>query len=92
MLSPGMALGFSAVALPQLAIETTIEPFDEDRSSWFGTYTYFISEDSLGYFKTGTRLRLNFSAKLDIGIKKITVSDFNSIKLIRKFKLLCLVY
>jgi hypothetical protein len=42
MLSPGMALGFSAVALPQLAIETTIEPFDEEKSSWFGKWTSIL--------------------------------------------------
>jgi len=36
MLSPGMALGFSAVALPQLAEEISMEPFNEDKSSWFG--------------------------------------------------------
>jgi len=38
MLSPGMALGFSAVALPQLAEEISMEPFNEDKSSWFGKY------------------------------------------------------
>jgi hypothetical protein len=37
-----MALGFSAVALPQLAIETTIEPFDEEKSSWFGKWTSIL--------------------------------------------------
>ncbi|XP_059474208.1 solute carrier family 2, facilitated glucose transporter member 8-like isoform X2 [Neocloeon triangulifer] len=40
MLSPGMALGFSAVALPQLTVEgipNKIDPFNENIASWFAS-------------------------------------------------------
>ncbi|XP_065331408.1 facilitated trehalose transporter Tret1-2 homolog isoform X1 [Cloeon dipterum] len=40
MLSPGMALGFSAVALPtldELGIPGKVEPFDENTASWFAS-------------------------------------------------------